>query len=89
MKESGDVSRAEENLLVLQQQLEELQDKFQDEVNTSEDKFDMSIEQLETLKIRPKKTNINVKLFNFVWVPITDENIEDIPELEVLGEKAL
>ncbi|MCP5061012.1 MAG: ATP-binding protein [Ignavibacteriae bacterium] len=85
MKESGDVNRAEENLLVLQQQLEELQDKFQDEVNTSEDKFDLSVEQLETLKFRPKKTNINVKLFNFVWVPLANENIEDIPELEVLG----
>ncbi|MEE9429435.1 MAG: DUF87 domain-containing protein [Melioribacteraceae bacterium] len=84
MKESGDVGRAKENLQALQQQLEELQGRFQDEVNASEDKFDLSIEQLETIKVRPKKTNINVKLFNFVWLPLTDENIEDIPELEII-----
>jgi Sec-independent protein translocase protein TatA len=83
MKESGDVGRAKENLRALQQQLEELQDKFQDEVNAAEDKFDLSIEQLEVLKIRPKKTNINVKLFSFIWLPLTDENIEDIPELDI------
>ncbi len=84
MKEAGDVKRAQENLLRLQQDLEDLQDKFQDELDLLQDKFDLSIEQLETIKIRPKKTNISVKLFNFTWVPLADESIEDIYEIEVV-----
>jgi hypothetical protein len=82
-KESGDVSRAEESLNNYKIQLEELQDKFQDELDAFQDKFDLAIEQLETIKIRPKKTNISIKLFNFIWVPLTDdENLEDIQEIE-------
>ncbi len=86
MKEAGDVKRAQENLLRLQQDLENLQDKFQDELNLLQDKFDLSIEQLETVKIRPRKSNISVKLFNFTWVPLSDESIEDIPEVKIVNE---
>lgn len=85
MKEAGDVKRAEENLLRHKQALEELQDKFQDELDLLQDKFDLSIEQIETIKIRPKKTNISIKLFNFVWVPLENEDLEDISELEIVS----
>ena len=82
-KESGDVSRAEETFKKYKLQLEELQDKFQDELDEFQDKYDLAIEQLETVKIRPKKTNISVKLFSFIWLPLADdENLKDIPEIE-------
>ncbi len=76
MKESGDVDRAKENLTLLNEQLIELQDKLQDELNALEDQFDLSVEQLEVIKIRPTKTKISVKLFSFIWVPIGNETIE-------------
>ncbi len=83
-KESGDVSRAEEALNNYKIQLEELQDKFQDELDMFQDKFDLAIDQLQTIKIRPKKTNISIQLFAFVWIPLADdETIEDIPEIEI------
>ncbi len=69
MKESGDVSRAKDGLEAHNQDLIDLQDKLQDELNVLQDQFDLSIEQLETVKIRPQKSNISVKLFNFVWIP--------------------
>ncbi len=84
-KESGDVSRAEETLNNYKIQLEELQDKFQDEIDSFKDKYDLAIEQFQTVKIRPKKTNISTKLFNFIWIPLADnETIEDIPEFQII-----
>lgn len=84
MKESGDVDRAQENLTKLNEQLIALQDKLQDELNLLEDKFDLSVEQMEVIKIRPSKTKISVKLFNFMWIPMANESMEDITEIEVV-----
>lgn len=85
MKESGDVSRAQENLRRLNEDLDNLQDKLQDDLDLLQDKFDLTIDQLETIKIRPKKTNISVKLFNFTWIPLANETVEDIFEIEVIS----
>ena len=84
LKESGDVDRAQENLTKLSEQLIELQDKLQDELNLLEDKFDLSVEQLEVIKIRPTKTKISVKLFSFLWIPMANESLEDISEIELV-----
>ena len=84
MKESGDVDRAKENLASLSEQLIALQDRLQDDLNSLEDQFDLSVEQLEVVKIRPSKTKISVKLFNFLWVPMSNESLEDIEEIELL-----
>lgn len=84
LKESGDIGRAEENLARLNQRLEELQDKLQNDLDLLEDKFDLTIEQLEVVKIRPRKTNISIKLFNFVWVPLAEENVENIEEIKLV-----
>ena len=84
MKESGDVDRAQENLVSLNEQLIGLQDKLQDDLNSLEDQFDLSVEQLEVVKIRPSKTKISVKLFNFLWIPMSNEALEDINEIELI-----
>jgi hypothetical protein len=84
MKESGDVDRANEKLAKLNQQIIDLQDKLQDDLELLQDKFDLTLEQLEVIKIRPKKTNISVKLFNFLWVPLANETISDIDEIELV-----
>lgn len=84
MKESGDVDRANENLIKLNHQITDLQDKLQDDLDLLEDKFDLTIEQLEVIKIRPRKTNISVKLFNFLWVPLSNESLEDIEEIKLV-----
>ena len=83
-KESGDVDRASENLQRLNQQMVDLQEKLQDDLDKLEDKFDLTIEQLEVVKIKPRKTNISVKLFNFCWIPLSNETIEDIQEIELV-----
>ena len=42
------------------------------------------IEQLEVGKVRPTKSNISIKLFSFVWVPLADESISEIDEIELV-----
>jgi len=69
MKESQDVKRAAENLEILKQQLADLEIKFQEEVDAYSEKLDISNEVFETVSMRPKKTDISVKLVNFVWAP--------------------
>lgn len=83
-KESGDIDRAQENLAKLNDQLVELQDKLQDDLLLLDEKFDLSVEQLEKIKIRPRKTNISVKLFSFLWVPLANETIKDVAEIELV-----
>ncbi|MBN2410924.1 DUF853 family protein [candidate division KSB1 bacterium] len=68
-KEAGDVTRAADNLEILKQELEELQAKFQQEINDSADKFDIQQEVFDTVIVRPLKSNIQVQLVSFVWMP--------------------
>jgi hypothetical protein len=69
MKESGDVGRAEENVEALRQQLAELDAQFKQETDALEARFDAANEPLETITLRPKKTNINVKSVALAWMP--------------------
>ena len=69
MKESGDVTRAQETLTVVNQQLLDLDGEFQAEAKTLESSIDPQTEQLEKVSLKPKKTNISVKLLTFVWAP--------------------
>jgi hypothetical protein len=69
MKESGDVTRAQETLTVVNQQLLDLDGEFQAEAKTLEQSIDPQTEQLEKVSLKPKKTNITVKLLTFVWAP--------------------
>jgi hypothetical protein len=69
MKESGDVARAQETLTIVNQQLLDLDGEFQAEAKTLEQSIDPQTEQLEKVSLKPKKTNISVKLLTFVWAP--------------------
>lgn len=74
MKESQDVNRAKENLRLLNAKLVELQNNFQEEVDNFTEKFDISTEEFEKVLIRPKKSDIDVKLVSLLWAPYKNEN---------------
>jgi hypothetical protein len=69
MKESQDVARAGENVQSLQQQYADLEAQFQAETATLESKIDPLAEKLETSIVKPKKTNITVRIVALVWAP--------------------
>jgi len=63
------VARAQETLTIVNQQLLDLDGEFQAEAKTLEQSIDPQTEQLEKVSLKPKKTNITVKLLTFVWAP--------------------
>ena len=69
IKESQDVGQAEENASVLQQQLADLEAQFKAETELLAATTDPLLEKLETLSLKPTKTNIAVKLVALAWTP--------------------
>jgi len=67
--EGRDVSRAGETVEAIQQQLADLDTAFQSEITNLQEKLDPQTEALETLSIKPKKTDIIVQLVALVWIP--------------------
>jgi hypothetical protein len=68
-KEQQDISRAAETVEALQAQLAELEADLQAESDALEAKIDAQNEQLATIIIKPKKTNISVQLVTLAWAP--------------------
>ncbi|MFT3891543.1 MAG: hypothetical protein QM730_07925 [Anaerolineales bacterium] len=68
-EESGDVSRANDTVESIQQQLTDLQAQFEAESNALAEKVDPLTEVLETVTVKPKKTDIQVQLVSLAWAP--------------------
>jgi hypothetical protein len=68
-EESGDVSRANDTVESVQQQLTDLQAQFEAESNALSEKVDPLTEVLETVTVKPKKTDILVQLVSLAWAP--------------------
>jgi len=69
MKESEDVGRAEENVAALQRQLFDLDAQFKSESEALTAATDPLNEKLETISVKPTKSNIAVKLVALAWTP--------------------
>lgn len=69
IKEGKDVDRAEENVEALQQQLKELDAALQQEIQALTTEWDVETLPLDTLTVRPKKSNISTQLVTVAWVP--------------------
>ncbi len=74
IKESGDVARAEEDMHYLQQQLKDLDSSFQQEIDASSAKYDVMNDKLESVIIRPRKSDISIKLMVLSWLPYWRHN---------------
>ncbi len=61
------VGQAHENVEQLEQQAKELQTEFETELANQQAKVDPATEQLETVSIRLKKTNIEIQLVALAW----------------------
>lgn len=69
IKEGQDVGTAEENVAALQQQLADLNAEAAAAAEELQAKVDPLTETLETITIKPKRTNISVQLVALVWAP--------------------
>jgi regulator of replication initiation timing len=68
-QERQDVSRAEENIQALQQQLADLNAELETEVDNLEDRFDPEAGELEVLGLKPRKADVEVRFLSLVWAP--------------------
>lgn len=71
-KESQDVVRTEETVEAVQQQMAEVDAGFKSEAGALLSKIDPMTEPLTTVAIKPKKTNISIRLYTLAWAPYTE-----------------
>ncbi len=84
MKEKQDVALSKENLEILKNQMADIEKELQAEMDALSQKYDVSLEDFEKIKIRPQKTNIFVKYFNLVWIPVGNESVKDVSEIKFI-----
>jgi len=69
LEQSQDVERAGETVEAIQQALADLDARFQAEIDAAEGTCDPAREALETIEVRPSKTDVSVKLVALAWAP--------------------
>jgi len=69
MRQRQDVGRARENLARYQGQLQEMEVEFDDDVTAIGDEFDPTQIELETIQLRPRRTDIDVRTLALAWLP--------------------
>lgn len=68
-QERQDVSRAEENIEALEKQKAELLAELEAAVDDLEERFDPEEIELEVLGLKPRKTDVEVRLVTLAWAP--------------------
>ncbi len=68
-KERRDVARAEENVEALQAQLAELNAELEAEIDVLEESIAPATEALETVALRPRRADIEIRLVALAWQP--------------------
>jgi hypothetical protein len=81
-KQVDDVRRAETRLLDHQQELEDLERQIEDETRHLGDRFDPLLEKLESIELKPRRRDINVRLLALAWVP---GELDDQPRIQPLA----
>ena len=67
MKESEDIGRAQETVQAIDEQRQALEDEMKLETATLEAAGDPATETFERVTVKPKRTNIAVKLVWLMW----------------------
>ena len=67
LKERGDMGRAEEKVLQVQESIEALQDELDEKLDQLNDKYNVENCDIEPFSIKPRKTDIDIKSCALVW----------------------
>lgn len=71
-QEQQDVTHAEENVEALHQQLTDLNTELVGEVDALKERLDAQNSEIETVVIKPKKADIEVRFITLAWIPEKD-----------------
>lgn len=69
VQQSGDVRRAQETVAAVQEQISELQARFEADAQALTAAGDPMTQPLETVVVKPKKADISVSLVALAWAP--------------------
>lgn len=67
LKERGDMSRAEERMAAVQEDIETLEYELEDNIDVLNEKYNVENCEIETFKVKPRKTDLDVELCAIVW----------------------
>ena len=67
LKERGDMSRAEERMVAVQDDIEALEYELEDKIDALNEKYNIDNCEIETYKMKPRKTDIDVESCAIVW----------------------
>jgi len=67
LKERGDMSRAEERMLAIQEDIEALEYELEDKIDALNEKYNVDNCDIQTYTMKPRKTDINVENCALVW----------------------
>ncbi len=77
MKESSDVDRAEENVSAIKEQLDALDAQMNEELAGVDTQMNAAAEELETIPLKPKKSDIQVRTVALAWAPFWKQGEEE------------
>jgi hypothetical protein len=72
-KERMDVARARETAEVIREQLNQLELQLQEDIQILEGTYDPASEELKEIKVKPKTTDMSLRLFGLAWLPYRKE----------------
>ena len=67
LKERGDMSRAEERMVTIEDELEALEYELEDKIDALNEKYNIENCEIETYTMKPRKSDIGVKSCAIVW----------------------
>ena len=66
-KERGDVSRAEEKVMEIEEKLEDLENELTEKIETLSETYSIENYEIESFSIKPKKRDVSVEEIGVVW----------------------
>jgi len=67
LKEHGEMSRAEERVAKVQDDIDALNDELEEKIDRLSEKYDIGNCEVETFKVKPRRTDIDVESCAIVW----------------------
>ncbi|MCO4845071.1 MAG: ATP-binding protein [Sulfurovum sp.] len=67
LKERGEMSRAEERMVSIEEEIEALEYELEDKIDVLNEKYNTDNCEIETFSIKPRKTDIDVEICAVVW----------------------
>ena len=72
-KEKMDVARARETAVAIREQLNQLELQLQGDIQNLEGTYDPASEELKEIKVKPKTSDMSLRLFGLAWMPYRKE----------------